>query len=483
MRTAMKKDREQREMESHRTEEANRLVEKWSRKHGLGDGLEEAYDENPRKVKNLVFVLENQEKHLQALTEGQISSAFSTTPENVMRIVRLGYPNSVRGEIFLEWGMETARDSIYYLKPIYSTTSSGRMRGATADNVTHESASYRYATEIEEESIGTGDDSTIVFTGAAAGSVANPPLRPFTVKILVNEEIVAADNGSRTSGTLVGDDLDSSATNTVNYTSGAITVTFTTAPAAGATIVVQYFYDSEDSDQYADLGEVQLTLADYLFRAKPYPLGVSWSKMTELLLGTTLNIDAEEALIRGAADEVKKSLDFMACRMGYRRALSNSSVTFDADFASAGADSEMIHAQSIVRTIEDAGDVIYSALQRGGVTKMFGAPNICNYLRLHNRFSADGKQPTVGIHKIGSLDSIDIYKAPTSIVPTGKMVCVYRNEQVPEDVSIAFGTLVPLYQTQTLEFKNMYKEMGLAHFGDFRVLQSQYLILMNVTNL
>jgi len=479
MRTAMHEQQkiiESKKRLSERNQKAEELIEEWSKKPNIGENLIEAYDKNPAAIRNLAFVLKNQEKHLQSLTETQISNAFSTTPENVMRIVRLGYPNSVRGEIFLEWGMETARDSIYYLAPIYATSK----RGSTADAVTHESTAYRYATEIEEESIGTGDDTTLVFTGDDSGKVSNPPLRPYTVKILVDNEFVATDNGS---GTLTGTLLDSSSTNTIDYDTGALTVTFTTAPTTGAAIVVQYFYDSEDSDQYTDLGEVELQLRDYLFRAKPYPLGVSWSKMTELLLGTTLDIDAEEALIRGAADELKKSLDFHGCRLGYRRALANSTVTFDADFASAGADSEMAHAQSITRKIDDAGDVIYAALNRGGVTKMYGNADAVNYLKLHSRFTSEGRQPKVGIYRVGSLDGMDIYKAPTAIVPAGKIVCVYRNEQVPEDVSIAFGSLVPLYQTMTLEYKNMYKETGLAYFGDYKVLQSNYLVLLNISNL
>jgi hypothetical protein len=52
------------------------------------------------------------------------------------------------------------------------------------------------------------------------------------------------------------------------------------------------------------MGSIELQLRDYQFRVKPWPLYVSWSKMTELLINTTLNIDAEDALIRGASDEL-----------------------------------------------------------------------------------------------------------------------------------------------------------------------------------
>ena len=62
-------------------------------------------------------------------------------------------------------------------------------------------------------------------------------------------------------------------------------------------------------------------------------------------------------------------------------------------------------------------------------------------------------------------------------------MCVYRNELIPEDVAIAFGTLVPLYKTQTLEFKEFYKETGMAIFGDSKVLQPLYLQRIQLNNM
>ncbi len=471
-------------LEEQRTERqaiGDRLVEKWSKKPGIGKGLIEAYDAHPDKIRGTVTVLENQENALAKLTETQISTAFSTTPENVMKIIRLGYPNSVRGEIFYEWAMQTARDSMYYLFPQYDTTK----RGSTASDRTIESAAYRFASETESEACVTqGDGSTTTFTG----TLTNLPVVPYTVRVYVDNTIVGTDNGSgvfpQTTG---GDNVTGISTGTIDYsTTGAYSITFTTAPSAGVTITIEYNYNSEVSTNYTDLGQIELQLRDYQFRVRPYPLGVSWSKMTELLLGTTLNIDAEEALIRGAADEFKKSLDFQACRLGYRASRSNTAITFDASAASAGEDSAEARAQVIINAIGKAGNVMFKAIQRGGVTKIFGGPDATEYLRLHKRFDGAGAQPKIGAHKIGSLDNIDIYKVPIAIVPNDELVCVWRNDELPEDVSIAFGTLIPLYKTQKLEFKNLYSDQGLAHFGDNKILNSKYLVrivLSNITNI
>ena len=132
---------------SQRNKTADQLVEKWSKIRGMGgEVMEEVYDANPGKIRNLAIALENEERHLQRLTETQISNAFSVTPENVLRILRLGYPNSIRGDIFLDFAMQTGHDSIYYLYPKYGKTK----RGATAGNYPIEDTSYRSASEIED---------------------------------------------------------------------------------------------------------------------------------------------------------------------------------------------------------------------------------------------------------------------------------------------------------------------------------------------
>ena len=472
MRKEMREDTKKQiheDMLSARNEKADQLFEKWSKKSGLGEGMVDLKDLDENRARALSIVLENEENHLDRLTETQISNSFSTTPENVLRIVRLGYPNSVRGELFLEWAMETARDSIYYLSPKYASTK----RGATADNVTHESASFRYASEVETEALGTANGILVEFSD----TLANHPLRPFSVKVLKDGIPVATDDGE---GNMIGALLDTAETNSVDYTSGAITVTFSTAPANTLVITAEYNYDSEDSTNYTDIGAIELQLKDYQFRVKPWPLYVSWSKMTELLINTTLNIDAEDALIRGASDELKKSLDFQAIRMAYQTAKGHAAVSFDTTGAS--GESEIDRMTAFNKAIDQASDKMYNTLQRGGVTKLVGGPGAVTQIKLHKRFDGSTRQPRVGAYREGSLDGIDVYKVPSSIVPDSELMAIYRNEQVPEDVSLAFGSLIPLYQTQTLEYKNFYKETGLAYFGDAKVLQPNYIQRIQITS-
>lgn len=458
---------------SERNDSADRLIEKWSKNASVGNGIMDLAGSNLNKARGLAFILENEEKHLQNMTETQISNAFSTTPENVIRIVRLAYPNSVRGELFLEWAMETARDSIYYLDPIY-----GKSLRNTAPAIAYGGAGSRiydtgeYSYPSEEEVMNATIDGAK--TGITA-TLTTIPVRPFTIRLEVNGISIAVDDGS---GNFVGTAIS---TGTVNYTTGAVAVTLATALTADDVATVRYDYDSEVEASYGNLGSVELQLRAYQFRVKPHPLNVSWSKMTELLLNTTLNIDAEEAMIAGASDEVKKALDFGAVAMGYRAACANTGVTFDCTRAT--GESEISRMTAFSKAIDSAGDAMFNEIMRGGVTKLVGAPDAVTKISLHQRFSASNRQPKVGIYRTGSIDGVDIYKAPTSVIPSGKIVAIYKNDSQPEDVSLAFGTLIPLYRTQTLEFSSFHTETGLCNFSDGKVLNGKYLRVITLTNM
>lgn len=456
---------QQRIVMSERVKSADKLIEKWMKNESI-DSIRDLADTNIEKARALAFMLENQENHLANLTETQISNDFKTTPENVIRIIRLAWPNQVRGEIFYDWSMETARDSMYYLHPVTGKTK----RGATAGDRVLETSEYRYPTEIEVDPLEVDGGNNKLYTA----TLANAPLRPFTVKILVDGVPVATDDGN---GNIIGTGI----TGTVNYETGSVSVTFATAPGVSAEVECAYNYDSEVASNYDNIGSVELQLKDYQFRVKPKPLYVSWSKMTEILLGSTLGIDAEEALIRGVADEFKKSQDFQAVAMAWGVAKGHTPVTFSCQGATGEPEVDRMAAFS--KAVKLAGSKIYDQLLRGGVTKMIAGPQAAAQLYIHPRFNSGNSQPEVGVFRTGSIDGVDIYQAPSQIVPNDRIICVYKNEQIPEDVSIAFGTFIPLYRTQTMEYKEMYKESGLATFGDAKILNPAYIQQIQLTNM
>jgi len=454
---------------------AQRLVEHYAKVPGC-----KGIDTLPAaKAQNLAIALRNQEQYMKEelhLSETTTSNAFQAMPQNVLKLVRLSYPNSIRSELFVEWAMETARDLLFYIDPVYATTK----RDATAEEKIYDNPVVDYSSEYETE------DATFVSGLRYSGTLSTVNIRPFEFAIYAVDangrgRQVATDDGA---GNIIGTVVDTTATHTINYVTGVYDFTFLTSKPD--TVTLKYSYDSEVSSNFSNIGEVSIRARSIRFDVKPFPLGVSWTQMTELLIGTTLGVDAKEALFTAVGDELKKALDLQALERAYRVAKTNPMVVWDADWIAGGADSQVAHAQSVTQAIGKAKNQMLESIFRGGVTSAFCGGEVVEFLKLHYKFDVTGAQPEIGAYKVGSLFGTDIYWAPPTIIPTDEMVCVWKNPTVANDAALVLGTLLPMYVTNggnPLEYKTFVKENGIAHFGDMKVTNPKYLVRVKLKGL
>jgi len=118
---AQLQERKQRKMQEM-IKTGDQLVDKWSNSKSLmgedvvgskkgASRLVNLYDQNPSKARAWAQVMENTAKDMQnRITEMQYSASVSgVTPNNVLKVISYAYPNSVRGDIFHEWSMETTK--------------------------------------------------------------------------------------------------------------------------------------------------------------------------------------------------------------------------------------------------------------------------------------------------------------------------------------------------------------------------------------
>ena len=482
MRTATRKlsEAQLREEQEKRIGERNRLGEHLVRgliqRPYFGKGIEEAYAKHPDRVMNLAFAVKNVEEHLRDLSETQISSTLGTTPENILRVLRLGYLNTCRQDAFWEMGLATAHDIFFYLEPKYHKD----LRGARAGDIMFESKSWRSASdEGEWESEESADGTAVTFSFQA--TAAELPLTPFTVKIHKGPGLVANDNGR---GQISGQDSDGNAiTGTVNYATGAGTVTFSVPPSAGMSVVMAGSIALEADTDLNITQRVDLTLRACPFTLREYPITASFSKKLELTLGTSYKVDAQEAYLRAMADELRKTLDIQAFTLASRQAHTNSAAnTITFNMQGAVGESEMERIQVISRYLDKAGMKIYERLFRGGVSVIFGGPLATGVLTGHNRWNDTGAQDANGIYKLGNLGDIPVFRVPTEVCPDNDLVCVYKNRQLPEDVFLVIGTLLPLHVTDKLEFPGRNTEFGVASYGDMQILNRGYAEVLRIEN-
>lgn len=460
------------EMLAERAYRADKLVEKWARVPEIGSGLKAM---TPARARNLAIMLEKQARHINKLTEAQYSSAFQATPENMIRLVRLAYPNSIRDRLFTEFAMETAKDSIKYIKPVY-VDKAGINRSfdgnAFDGTITYESTEDRYPTEMANGVVVAGTSISFTTNEFALGYIPG-----YAQLFDASGTVVAVENRNLTWTIASGVAL------TVTYAGNGVY----NLGGADAAVVASGFgrYNSEGDLTGDYLGEVELVMTDYQFKVRPITLGVSWTTLSELVLDSTVGVSTEDTLMDAAGQEIKKSLDFRAVRIGYAQAKTNgyAPVTFDAE-AGAGTDDSYIQtAQTISQAIERVGDVMYNDINRGGVSRIVGGPLAVSYLRLNAGFTTKGVQPRIGGYQVGELYGIPVFKVPSSVIPDDELMCVWKNENNEADVFIAFGTLVPFFSTGSLQRKNFYKEAGLASFGDWQVLNNKYAGIIKINNI
>ena len=392
------------------------------------------------------------------------------------------------------------KDSIKYIKPIYSTNNTSvtnssinrddQFGGANSGfnpNVTYESKQSRFPTEMANAYI-TASGSTYTVNFNATG-VPNSEFGANGVNYIVGYAILYDAYGNVLAyETKPGGGLSSWV---VSPGAGISAITFTSTTGVytvvSTTPVLQAIgrYNSETDILGQFLGEVELTMADYQFRVRPMTLGVTWTALSELVLDSTVGVSTEEVIMDAAGQEIKKSLDFFAVKVAYGAAQTNGFpiLQFDAE-AGAGTQDSYIHtAQTISQAIERVGDVMYNSINRGGVSRIVGGPAAITYLRLNAGFTTKGVQPRIGGYQVGELYGIPVFKVPKQIIPDNQLLCLWKNENNEADVSIAFGTLVPFFSTGALQRKNFYKEAGLATFGDYVILNPAYFGIIQINNI
>lgn len=494
---------------SERENKILKLKEKYSKSKGLALGkgkLEEMFEKDAKKAENLILFLENseiqarrnptiaqnvlQEQAIKSMTEGQMKEAMQSggtmalmLPTDIVKISRIAYTNSIAQDVFDVWGMSSMKDSLYKLETTYGSTA----RGATEGNVVYENyGEGRYPSTFEQEVFASSDTSDSGKTWTKTLQYA--PLIPFKVSVFLDGTQVATDNGS---GVLVGATLDTSTPSTVNYTSGAISVVFASAVSGGASaeVTVQYAYDFEDPALFPRTGSVLLNLVEYQFSAILYPLEVEWTRFSEDLMNSKLGLSAKDMLIAGAGDEFRKAFDERCIAKGIKASTWHAPVTFDTDFATAGADSSYAHAQSVISAIINGENLPYDAIGRlADETNIVCDSTSYSYLTKHNKFV--GVKPTskVGIFKVGDIDGRGVYMAPKSIIGNGanegKLYLFGKStESKNVDAPVSIGTFGTGITTNPVELKNFNSQMGLGVYADSKINNKHFATVVTLENL
>ena len=490
-----------------------KFVESWSRIPKIGAGLTQL----PEAVaRNTAINLQTQAASMSKMTEAQLSTSFQGfTPENMLRLVRLAMPNTCRNKVFTEFAMESAKDSIKYIKPVYSkTVHDGDLHDKHTSNTAdaygdasqykdtyndineddfqralYENTEDRFTQEL----INIPGNGQGVFTiPKEAAPDGNPAV--YAAKLIKgymkiydgDETHPIAEENKRTGNFFVNTAEYPNAKVKVEEAAGAITIT---VEGIDDKTNIKAFarFDLEDDFLGDNLGEIELVMSDYKFEPRPTTIGVTWSQLAEITLDASFGLSAQDMLVTYAGDAIRINLDLRSFKLAYGVARSNKDyvVEFNAAYGNGENIEGYFHtAQTFPSAVDTVTDIMVNDINRGGVSRMVAGFSAGSYLKLvKGTFSEKGRQSAKGIYQIGEFGGIPTFKAPSSIIPTNEIMCVWKDDENEGDVAIAFGTLVPFFNTGIIQRKNFYKEAGLATYGDWAVMNRRYLALIRIKGL
>lgn len=348
---------------------------------------------------------------------------------------------------------------IFIMKPVYSQTAAGVTAG---QEVFRNMTDGTYASEAYTGALGTGNAAITVF----AGSLTAPVRNDGTVKILRAGVQVAVDNGA---GTITGLDGAVVVSGTINYTTGALSVTWASAPASGA-VTVTYLVDSETN--VSQIREMEISLSMVPVRAQEHPLKVKWSITAQLAASAHLGIDIPDTLTTLAAQFVKVERDRLIITAIANAATNDSILNFN---ATANTNIPRWQQYQEIEQKLNAGEANIQSNNgnRGGVSWVLAGYNASNIWRNVRGFQAERVVAPVGAHKIGSLrdGSVDVIKAP--FLNTDTYIIGFKG-YMPGDSATILAEWVPMYFTPVFQSPNLQGERGVMSLYDLFVNNAGY---------
>lgn len=274
------------------------LVERWNKWIPQKDQHGRAVAMDGYKKYCLAQLFENQLQELKTFREkhvlGEDTTTVNTAPfiKYTFPLLRRVWPSLIAPEIVSVQPMSAPVGAIFYFELKYGDSKGGVAAGDKLVKDFNRTYSAQY---VDGELIGTGDAVATAFSATLAWT----PVIAGKLKVVAGA-ITGQDDGA---GAITGTGI---ASGTINYTTGAISVTFSAAPAAAEKVQALYEYNAEGSSK---VPTVNVDIALVSVTAKSRKLKALWSSEAADDLKALHGVDAEQELVAGVGSELALEID------------------------------------------------------------------------------------------------------------------------------------------------------------------------------
>jgi hypothetical protein len=390
-------------------------------------------------------VMANQAMYIESLqADPRLESTFVNNlgplVPKVIDLVRIFYPNMVAHDLVDIQALDRQNGEIFVIRPTYDQTGAGVTAG---QQVFKNPTDGTYASEVFTTA------STGSTVGPYTGTAARLPLKPNNVSAYVAGVQVGVDDGN---GNIVGPTI---ASGTVNYATGALSVTFTATPAAAPSFGARYSSESTP----ANIRSLSLNMSTIPVQAQSHPLRVNWSVQAQLAAAAHLDIDIPQTLADAVASFIKQERDVDLINKILSGAVHDANLDFN---ATAPVNySRLARYAEIELKLNYAESSIQVGEGRGGVSWVLCGTNAADIWRNCNGFEPGDVVAPIGPHKIGTLRDGTVAVIKNPFMNRDTYVIGFKG-YVMGDAATILAEWIPLYATPVFQAPELQNYQGMT---------------------
>jgi hypothetical protein len=393
-----------------------------------------------------------------------IRASFPTNPINDLVSVQ---PTNRRTAtvVYWNWIVATQKGSYY---------PGQRLQDANKGRV---DAGYHFSDEwIMGEVVGVGTGASAVIAGTLAfhdGGGVRPGTVAVTAVVGATPETVYDDgNGGFTGGV----------TGTINYVTGAFSITFSGNVDVSTNVVANYKWDSEGGN----LPEVDVQIVSSTVETQRRGLKVNYSMEAMQDIMAEFGVSLEGNLVSGAAEQINFEIARQLIAEMWAVAPINS--TFPTTLAGTPGYNQQDHFKDLSYNLNAASNSIWAATQKG-----YGnwividelASNVVESLPAGMFVAAPRPANVQGLHFIGTLlNKYRVYKdihltgLPGSSA-NGNMLMGYKGRQFYE-AGLVWAPYQLLYTTESLQTADFLTQKGMASRYATKMVNNEMYVRVNL---
>ena len=411
--------------------------------------------------------MENWARATKYLDENTKSTAIQSFDKFAFPIIRAVLPALATERLFNIQPMYGPTSQIFYFDYVYGTTTGA----VTAGQRLFENFDPNYGDNIiENESVGTGNGSNPQSTA----TLGHTPVVAGTYNMTDGSQTITDDGN----GNLVGD-VDGGGTNTINYTSGAVSFKFAAAVTNADPIEASYMVDTEANE--SGIPEVDLLLTSKPVSARSKKIRFRWSFESQFALRDQFGLEAEAELLNAAGAEIGYGIDAVNVDTVKRAAIDK---RLDTDFqfpkTIPNAVSRLEHYAGFPYFLIKGSNYILTVSGRAIGNKLICGENVASIIETLGspRFASEKINPSRGIHFIGTLDNRwEIFRDVR--MNADEMILLYKSDEFLR-AAYVWAPWITAFTTPTTILDDFQGRKGIGSLYGQKIVNSKMFLRMKL---